>query len=94
MNAARRRRTNWLWKLQKNPPRAARAAVAITKRLTGLHTLYLAEFLRRVDTKKGGQTKVSDTLRQEIAEYFKADNSKLERRICRPAVSRDSVAVP
>jgi len=83
VNAARRRRTNFLWKLQKYPPRAARAAVALTKRVTGRHTLGLIELLRRIDTKKGGQTTASDAVRQEIAAYFRADNAELERRICR-----------
>lgn len=83
VNAARRRRTNWLWKLQKNPPRLARAAVALTKRVTGRHTLGLVELLRRVDTKKGGQTKVSEAVRKEIAAHFEADNAQLEQRICR-----------
>ena len=87
VNAARRRRTNWLWKLQKDPPRLARTAVALTKRLTGLHTLHLAEFLRRVDTKKGGQTRASDAIKQEITAHFETDNAVLERRICRPASS-------
>jgi hypothetical protein len=83
VNPARRRRTNFLWKLQKNPPRIARAAVALTKRVTGRHTLGLIELLRRIDTKKGGQTTVSDAVRQEIAAYFRADNAELERRISR-----------
>ena len=83
VNAARRRRTNFLWKLQKNPPRFARAAAAFTKRITGRHTLGLIELLRRIDTKPGGQTVVSDALKQEIAAHFADDNAMLERRICR-----------
>lgn len=83
VNPARRRRTNFLWKLQKNPPKLARAAVTLTKRVTGRHTLGLIELLRRVDTKNGGQTKVSDTVKQEIAAHFSADNAKLEKRISR-----------
>ena len=87
VNAARHRRTNFLWKLQKNPPRIARAAVALTKRVTGRHTLGLIELLRRIDTKKGGQTTVSDALRQEIAAYFRDDNARLEPRISHIAQS-------
>lgn len=83
VNPARRRRTNFLWKLQKAPPRPARAAVALVKQLTGLHTLGLIELLRRIDTKKGGQTRASEALKQEIAAYFQDDNARLEARIFR-----------
>lgn len=87
VNAARQRRTRWLWKLQKDPPRAARAAVTLIKDLTGLHTLHLSDFLSWADTKKGGQTRVSDSVRQEIADFFRADNARLAPRIWRPGVS-------
>ncbi|HWJ59462.1 MAG TPA: sulfotransferase [Sphingomicrobium sp.] len=87
VNAARRRRTKFLWRLLKDPPRPARAAVALAKRLTGARTLHLARFLRWADTKKGGQTRADDGVKQEIAAHFEADNAKLEPRIWRPASS-------
>lgn len=83
INAARQRRTSWLWKLQKDPPRPARAAVAMIKRLTGLHSLRLNDFLSWADTREGGQTRASDSVKQEIAAHFQADNERLERRIHR-----------
>lgn len=84
VNAARRRRTKWMWKLQKDPPRFARALVTLTKRVTGLHSLHLADFLSWADTQKGERTPTSDAVKREIASYFEADNARLERRICRP----------
>lgn len=84
VNAARQRRTTWLWKLQKDPPRPARAAVKLIKRVTGLHSLHLADFLGWADTKKGGQTRADHAIKQEIAAFFEADNARLEPRISRP----------
>jgi hypothetical protein len=87
VNAARQRRTKWLWRLQKEPPRPARAAVSLIKRVTGLHSLHLADFLSWADTRKGGQTRASDAIKQEIAARFEADNARLAPRIWRPSAS-------
>ena len=87
VNAARQRRTRWLWKLHKSPPRPALAAVKLVKRLTGMHTLGLAEAVRRADTRIGGQTRASDAVKQEIAAFFAADNARLAPRIFHPSAS-------
>jgi hypothetical protein len=51
--------------------------------MTGFHTLRIGHFIGWLDSKKGGQTRVSEALRQEIAAYFARDNELLERRIHR-----------
>jgi hypothetical protein len=54
------------------------------KRVTGRPTLHIADFLRWVDTKEGGQSRASDAVKKDIAAYFESDNARLERRIWRP----------
>jgi len=87
VNPARQRRTKWLHKLHKDPPWAARAAVSFIKRVTGLHTLGLAEAVRRADTRIGAQTRASEAVKQEIAAFYEADNARLAPRIFHPSAS-------
>lgn len=88
VNEAAQRRTNWLWKLQRDPPRAARTIVQFVKRVTGLHTLGLAKAVSRLDSRKASVSRPNEALRNEIAAYYAADNARLEKRIWRPEASR------
>jgi hypothetical protein len=82
VNRAHRRRTRWLWKVQRSPS-LLKAAGAV-KSVLGVRSSGLGLLLKRIDTERGSVAHVSDALKREIAAYYEADNARLERRIWRP----------
>lgn len=81
INEARHHRTQLLVRLIRNPPLPVRIGVALVKRLTGRSRLGLADWAFGLGARAGSRTRISDSLKNEIREFFKADNALLERRI-------------
>jgi hypothetical protein len=87
INQASRRRTTWLWRLQRFRPAPLRTALDLVRRLTGRRSLGIGDLLGRLDTQQGSVSTASDALRAEIAARYKEDNALLERRIWSPATA-------
>lgn len=85
VNEAHHSRTAWLRKLYRMPPKPLIAVSRALKAVTGQKSLGIAERLRDLDRRRGKATRVSDALKQEIREFYAAENAALERRIWRPA---------
>jgi hypothetical protein len=87
VNVARYHKTRFVVDFVRSPPKSVAAAVNLVKRLTGRSGLGLGNLLFRLDTKKGSANRLSPQLRQEIEDYYRADNALVENRIWRPVAS-------
>jgi len=88
INEAARHRFQRLGQFTQSPPSWAVRASALVKRLMGRERPPLVRWIRLLNRTQGYRTKgISDSLAQEIRNYFAKDNRLLEAVISRPVKS-------
>ncbi len=95
VNVAKAHRFKGLGRFIYHPPKAARMAVNLLKKLTGKSTLGLAKSAAKVIEVPGYTTKIDPQLREEIRAHYAEENRLLDKRILatgcyrpRPSVSQ------
>lgn len=87
VNQARRQRVKFLGNLVHHPPAWLRKTVLIIKTLTGQSRLGLADKILQLNSRSGGLSCASETLKNEIRNFYSAGNASLESRIWVPSSS-------
>jgi hypothetical protein len=85
VNKAATGRLRWLTPLLRNPPRFMVRAAAIVKQLAGVESLGIIRSAKRLNSRSGYTSELSDALKNEIQSHYADDEALLESYLWRPS---------
>lgn len=74
VNEAKHRKSKLLLRFVKDPPPALLGVAATAKKIAGVSSLGIASRLLKVGTRDGNPSRLSDALKNEIRDFYAADN--------------------